>query len=147
MNMVEHYVKFQKKNVKRRKGKTTVNLTEFYPLSNSKNPDVVASCDKNEITIFVKEISKPEYYTLKDDEIIVRSDEVYEKLIVYAVVRQSLNRLDKIADLKTIVKELGIYEAHFWASSFAETYRATSNRWLLMRPARSFKILHGLVKR
>ncbi|MCD6443382.1 hypothetical protein J7L70_00015 [Candidatus Bathyarchaeota archaeon] len=147
MGKVEHHIKFREKKMRRKAGRTLVTLVEFFSLPNSKNPDVIAACDKNELVILVKELGKPEAYMLKDDEIIVYDDKLYEKLIIYATVRQGMRQPDKSIELRTIVKDLGIYETHFWASSFAEIYRQTSDRRLLLRPAKAFKIFHGLVRK
>ncbi|RLI28986.1 hypothetical protein DRO58_00905 [Candidatus Bathyarchaeota archaeon] len=147
MSRTEHHVKFRRKRVKRKGGWRTITLAEFYSLPNSKNPDVVAACNSSELKIMVKEAGKLEIYEIEGDEIIVYNDELYEKLLIYAAVRQGLRRPEKVIDLRETVKELGIYETHFWASSFAEIYRQTSDRRLLLRPAKAFKIFYRLVKK
>lgn len=147
MNRTERHIKFRKKRARRKTGRTTITLVEFYSLPKSKNPDVVAACDSSELKIFVKEAGKQEDYTLKSDEVTIYNDQLYEKLMIYATVRQGLRQLRKTIDLRTTVKDLGIYETHFWASSFAEIYRQTTDRRFLLRPAKAFKIFYRLVKK
>ena len=147
MSRTEHYVKFRHKRVKGKSGRRTITLAEFYSLPKSENPDLVAACDSGELKIMVKEAGKPEGYEIEGDEIIVYNDQLYEKLLIYATVRQGLRRPEKVIDLRETVKDLGIYETHFWASSFSEIYRQTSDRRLILRPAKAFKIFYRLVKK
>ena len=140
---VERYIKFQNRRVK----KKIITLAYFHSLPNSKNSDVVARCDKAELITALNMLTPKKASHIDKDMIRIHSDEVYEKLLVYAVVRQTIRKPEKAIDLRSVIKELGLYETHFWASTFAETYRMTLNRRALYRPAKAFKILYGLTER
>ena len=140
---VERYIKFQSRKVK---GKT-ITLAYFHSLPNSKNFDVIARFNKAEFTTVLNMLTPKKASCSDKDVVKIHSDEIYEKLLVYAVVRQTIRNPEKAIDLRGIIKELGLYETHFWASIFAETYRMTLNRRALYRPAKAFKILYGLTER
>jgi len=147
MRKTKHRIKFQKKKVRRKAGRVLITIAEFFSLPNAKDPDLAAACDKNELLILAKELGKPSHYAVEDDGIAVYDDQLYEKLMVYAAVRQGMRQPDKSIELRSVVRNLGIYETHFWASNFAETYRETTDRRFLLRPAKAFKILYGLVRK
>lgn len=145
MSELKRFVQFKTRRAKRKAGRVEISLLEFYSMPNAKDPDLVANCDQGEFSIAAREFS-PNGFELGGHCLKVKGDELYERLIVYATVRQSLRDPAKVLDLKPIVKELGAYELHFWASVFVENYRRLKSRLALMRPAKAFKILYGLAR-
>ena len=167
INKVERRVKFKAKKVWRRIGQEikpkVITLAFFHPfttLSKKKQsgPEVIARCDCSELEILAKELG--EGITFAQEQLKTRSDipqpkltikvneeDKYEKLMIYAVVRQSIRSALKANILKDVVKDLGAYEAHYWASIFKEIYGRTQKRIELFRPSRAFKTLYHLIPR
>jgi hypothetical protein len=161
---IERNVKFRAIKVWRKVGLKSeprvVNLAEFHPFMSlgkrkQPSPEVEARCDPSELQILAKELGEGFILTYEEREgkkttpqpkltIKVHEEDKYEKLMVYAVVRQSMRNPLRANRLKDVVKDLGAYEAHFWASIFKEIFSRTQNRLELFRPARAFKTLYHL---
>ena len=146
MPSVERHVRFRSRRVKRKEGKVSIMLAGFYSLPSAKDPDVMSECNRDELLLFAKEVGPKNSFAAKTNKITVYSDDLYERLLIYAVVRQSLRDSVKVFDLREIIKSLGLYEVHFWASMFAELYRTALSRVALYRPAKAFKVLYKLGK-
>ena len=162
---VERQVKFKAIKVWRRFGQEikpkVITLALFYPFSTlgkrkQSRPELEARCDALELEILAKELG--EGITLAREELKTKStipqpkltikvheEDEYEKLMIYATVRQSIRNPLMANRLKDIVKDLGAYEAHYWASIFKEIFGRTQKRIELFRPARSFKTLYHLI--
>ena len=144
MSGIERYIVFRKHKVKRKGGRVAVLFAEFYSLSNAREADMLSTCSKNELLRFLSDLEAEGKYSLNEDKLKIFSEEIYEKLLIYATVRQTIRRVDKAIDLRVIVKNLGLYETHFWASIFTDIFRRTSNRKFLYRPSKAFRILYSL---
>jgi len=138
-----------------------ITLAGFHPFTTvnrrkKPNPEVEARCDPSELEVLAKELG--EGITLVKEKITAQSstpqlklimkvseEDKYEKLMIYAVVRQSMRNPLRANRLKDIVKDLGAYEAHFWASIFKEIFSRTTSRLELYRSARAFKTLYHLI--
>jgi len=162
---IERQVKFRAIKVWRRSGQEirpkVITLALFYPFTTigkkkQFNPEVEARCDPSELEILAKELI--EGITIKEEEskiksiipqpkltIKVHEEDKYEKLMIYAVVRQSIRNPIIANRLKDLIKDLGAYEAHYWASIFKEIFSRTQKRVELFRPARAFKTLYHLI--
>lgn len=162
---VERQVKFKAMKVWRRINQKTqqkvITLALFYPfttLGKKKRlgPEVEARCDLSELEILAKELGEGLIFEEKESQtksivpqpkltIKVNEEDKYERLMIYAAVRQSI-RSPLIANrLKDVAKDLGAYEAHYWASIFKEIFSRTQKRIELFRPARAFKTLYHLI--
>lgn len=144
MGEVVREVRLGYRTVKRRRGRVRVELARFYSSPSAKDPDLEAACGHDELKLAAKEFGGEVHFEGRRVE--VREDHLYERLMVYAAVRQSLRRPSLALDLREAVAKLGLYELHFWASTFAEAYRARRSRAALFRPAKAFKVLHGLAR-
>lgn len=164
---VERRVKFKAMKVWRRIGQEikpkVITLALFYPFTTlgkkkQSGPEVITRCDPSELEILAKELG--EGITLAEEQLKTKStipqpkltikvheEDKYEKLMIYAVVRQSIRNPLKANRLKDAVKDLGAYEAHYWASIFKEIYGRTQKRIELFRPSRAFKTLYHLTRR
>lgn len=167
INKVERRVKFKAKKVWRRVGQEikpkVITLAFFHPFTSlskrkQSGPEVIARCDPSELEILAKELG--EGITLAQEQLKTRStipqpkltirvheEDKYEKLMIYAVIRQSIQSPLKATRLKNAVKDLGAYEAHYWASIFKEIFGRTQKRIELYRPSRAFKTLYHLTRR
>jgi len=119
-------------------------FAEFYSLPNAKDADMLSICSKNELMGFLTDLDSEGKYSWNEDRLKIFSEEVYEKMLIYATVRQTIRKAEKALDLGIIVKNLGLYETHFWASVFTDTFRHTLRRRPLYRPSKAFKILYSL---
>ena len=144
MSTVERFIVFRKRKVKRKGGRVPVMFSEFYSLPNAKEADMLSICSKNELITLLNDLEAKGKYSLESDRLKIFSEEIYEKLLIYAAVRQTIRKAEKALDLGIIVKNLGLYETHFWASVLTETFRRTLSRKFLYRPSKAFKILYGL---
>jgi hypothetical protein len=162
---VERQVRFRAMKVWRRINQKTqpkiITLALFYPfttLSKKKRsgPEVEARCDPSELEILAKELGEGLTFEEKETRtksnipqpqltIKVLEEDKYEKLMIYAVVRQSIRSPIIANRLKDAVKDLGAYEAHYWASIFKEIFSRTQKRIELFRPSRAFKTLYHLI--
>lgn len=81
------------------------------------------------------------------------SDEAYNRLLVFAVVRMSLRLPEKIEKLRNLVlSEDFAGDSWWWASTFTEIYQEKAREKgvgsrCLYRPAKAFKLLYGLAER
>lgn len=141
----ERFIRFKVKSVKRSSGKVNIVLAEFYSLPFAEDPDVISECSKDELLTVLTEIGEKDKYNAEEKGIKIYSDDLFEKLVVYACVRQTIRKVEKVLELRSILKSLGLFETHFWAATFIERFRERSNRKSLYRPAKAFKILYGLV--
>ncbi len=163
---IERQVKFKAIKVWRRINNKTqpkiITLASFYPYiaSNTKkkkqNPEVQVRCDPTELEILAKELAEGITCEKQEQEtkstvpqpnllLRVNEEDKYEKLMIYATVRQSIRNPLIANKLKDIVKDLGAYEAHYWASIFKEIFSRTRRRIELFRPAKAFKTLYQLI--
>jgi len=162
---IERRVKFKTIKVWRRVGQEIkpkiITLALFHPFTTRGerkqfSPEMEARCDPSELEILAKELG--EGITIEKGEpktkstilqpkfaIKVHEEDKYEKLMIYAAVRQSIRNPIIANRLKDIVKDLGAYEAHYWASIFKEIFSRTQKRIELFRPARAFKTLYHLI--
>ncbi|MCS7366030.1 MAG: hypothetical protein NDF54_11390 [archaeon GB-1867-035] len=139
MSTVERFIVFRKRKVKRKGGRVPVMFSEFYSLPNAKEADMLSICSKNELITLLNDLEAKGKYSLESDRL-----KIFKKLLIYAAVRQTIRKAEKALDLGIIVKNLGLYETHFWASVLTETFRRTLSRKFLYRPSKAFKILYGL---
>ena len=75
--------------------------------------------------------------------ITIKGEPSFQRLIVYAGVRQFLTDDQSGADLLDIMAQLGEVETLFWATKFVEAYEY-SGYWGVYRVAKAFRILHRL---
>jgi len=162
---VEREVKFKAKKVWRRSNDgyrpKIITIARFYPFMavgtkrKKLEPEVEARCDPKELEILAKELGEGIVFEKHEQmtkssvpqpglAIRVQEEDKYEKLMIYAVVRQSIRNPLVANRLKDIIKNLGGYEAHYWASIFKEIFTRTRKRIELFRPAKAFKTLYHL---
>jgi len=70
--------------------------------------------------------------------------EAFSRILVYAVVRQTLRSEIKKNILKEIIKKLPYLEVRYWSSVFSRYFEEYRNIRALYRPARAFKEVYGL---
>jgi len=70
--------------------------------------------------------------------------EAYLRLLVYAVVRQSIRSEVKAGILREIVIKLSYIELKYWASIFSRYFKEYKNRKALYKPAGAFKRVYAL---
>lgn len=145
MEEARRIVKFRSERVKRKLGRVWITLAEFYSLPTAKDPDLVSACSRDELVMLIRDLQDGSWLEV-DDQLNIQSDDLYERLMVYAAVRQSFRDPSRMSDLRAVVKELGAFEVHFWASVFADAYRQSGSRAALFRPAKAFKILYRLAR-
>ncbi len=81
------------------------------------------------------------------------NENTYFRLIVYAVVRQSLRKPAKVDLLKRLVMDRGFdTDAWWWANTFINRYRSEGIRKrvgirCLYKPAKAFKLIYNLAER
>lgn len=91
-------------------------------------------------------VSEEKKWISTDDE------NVFFRLIVYAVVRRTLNKPAKIDLLKRLVIDRGFdTDAWWWANTFMNRYRSEGIRKgvgtrCLYRPAKAFKLIYNLAE-
>lgn len=163
---IERQVKFKAVKVWRKTNHKTqpkiITLASFYPYvttntqKRKQSPEVQARCDPTELEILAKELAEGITFEKQEQKtkssvpqpnkmIRVNEEDKYEKLMIYATVRQSIRNPLIASKLKDIVKDLGAYEAHYWASIFKEIFSRTQKRIELFRPAKAFKTLYHLI--
>lgn len=162
---VERQVKFKAIKVWRRINHKTqpkvITLAIFYPFTTSGkkkqlSPELEARCDPSELEILAKELGEgitlvreglKTKSTVPQPKLTIKTHEEdeYEKLMIYAAVRQSMRKPLAANKLKDAVKDLGAYEAHYWASIFKEIFTRTQKRIDLFKPAKAFKTLYHLI--
>ncbi len=90
-------------------------------------------------------VSGEKQWITTDDE------QAYFRLIVYAVVRQTLRKPEKIDELRRLVLDEGFStDAWWWANTFMNKYKTEGSRRgvgikCLYRPAKGFKYVYNLV--
>jgi len=112
-------------------------VCRFYPFTYSLKPELSAVCPWSELVLLVEAFG----VRAKGRSLRV-GESAYKRLLVYAVVRQTLKSRAKVRGLEEVVRSLDEYELHFWYSRFLSA--AEKGRLALYRPARAFKVLHGL---
>ena len=70
--------------------------------------------------------------------------EAYLRLLVYAVVRQTIRSEVKASLLKEILKRLPYIEVRYWAVIFSRYFREYENIRALYKPARAFKEVYDI---
>ncbi len=81
------------------------------------------------------------------------NENTYFRLIVYAVVRQTLRKPAKVDLLKRLVVDKGFdTDAWWWANTFINKYRSEGIRKgvgikCLYKPAKAFKLIYNLVEK
>ncbi|MGQ4894444.1 MAG: hypothetical protein ACP6IQ_07485 [Candidatus Njordarchaeia archaeon] len=136
-------VKFR--NISREKNDET--LLDFYSISKSKEPDITIKTNHKYIIDFLRDYGNAKkLYRIHKRFIELNSDDLFERIIIYASILYSLKDDSKRDKVKRIIRNLNGYEVHFWASTFAEFYRINRSIKSILRPARAFKILYNLVK-
>jgi len=80
------------------------------------------------------------------------NESAYFRLIVYAVVRQTLRTPAKIDLLKTLVMDKGFdTDAWWWANTFINKYSEGAKKGVgikcLYRPAKAFKLVYNLTEK
>jgi len=127
-------------------------LAEFIPLTTSHE---IKKRKNNGIPSVQSRIFVPEFIRLsntfgfqKDGKkfIVLNSDnrEAYLRLLVYAVVRQSIRSEVKANILTEVIKRLPYTELKYWASVFSRYFKEYGNRRALYKPARAFREVYGL---
>jgi|GEM_PF-928836 len=97
--------------------------------------------DEKEYSESKTKSSKPR---LKDSRYITEDREAYLKLMVYAVVRQSIRSEVKANMLTETVKKLPYTELRYWANIFSKYFKEYGNIRALYRPARAFKEVYDI---
>ena len=113
-------------------------MCHFYPFTYSQKPELSAVCPWSEVVLLAESLGER---NVKGRSLRV-GESAYKRLLVYAVVRQTLRSRVKSRELEEVVKGLDEYELHFWYSKFLEV--AERGRRALLRPAKAFKVLHRL---
>jgi len=113
-------------------------VCRFYPFTYSLKPELSAVCPWSELVMLAEALG---VRGAKGRSLRV-GESVYKRLLVYAAVRQTLKSRAKVGELEEVVRSLDEYELHFWYSRFLSA--AEKGRLALYRPARAFKVLHGL---
>jgi len=88
--------------------------------------------------------SKSSKSQTKNSRYITEDRESYLKLMVYAVVRQSIRSEVKAHMLIEIVKKLPYTELRYWANIFSKYYKEYENIRTLYKPARAFKEVYDI---
>ena len=78
------------------------------------------------------------------DRLYSEDGEAFSRILVYAVVRQTLRSEIKKNILKEIIKKLPYLEVRYWSSVFSRYFEEYRNIRALYRPARAFKEVYGL---
>lgn len=78
--------------------------------------------------------------------LILHSDdrEAYLRLLVYAVIRQTVRSEANANMLIEVIKKLPYTELKYWASVFSRYFKEYKSRKALYKPARAFKEVYGL---
>ena len=113
-------------------------VCRFYPFTYSLKPELSAVCPWSELVMLAEALG---VRGAKGRSLRV-NESAYKRLLVYAAVRQTLKSRGKVRELEEVVRSLDEYELHFWYSRFLSA--AEKGRLALYRPARAFKVLHGL---
>jgi hypothetical protein len=114
--------------------------------SDTENLDLVVKTDIEELIRVAKTLGG-KIHGEKDKWIEVEGLDLYNRLMIYAVVRRILFDPNRIVELQRIVKDLSGYEAHYWGSTFRKIFWETNQRRTLLRPAKAFKLVYDLSKR
>lgn len=88
--------------------------------------------------------SKSSKSRISDSRYITEDREAYLKLMVYAVVRQSIRSEVKAHMLIETVKKLPYTELRYWANIFSKYYKEYGNIRALYRPARAFREVYDI---
>ena len=82
--------------------------------------------------------------SVKDEEILPQSLEIYNRLLLYACIRPTIRDRGKAMDLAQLVLDLNSLDAHYWASRFRELWWRHGCYRPLMKTSKSFKLFFGV---
>lgn len=127
-------------------------LAEFIPLITSheikkrKNNGKPAVRSRVFLPEFMRLANTLGFQKDKKNPLIIHSNdrEAYLRLLVYAVVRQSIRSEIKANLLVEMTKRLPYTELKYWATIFSRYFREHRNRKALYKPARAFREVYGL---
>ncbi|AKG38566.1 hypothetical protein MA03_03690 [Infirmifilum uzonense] len=139
MSEAERLIVYAEKRVKRRNSVDTVQVCRFYPNVYLGKPELAAACPWSELVLLAERLGglvRPKKRSLRVGE------GTYKRLAVYAAVRETLRSEAKVRELEEVVRGLDEYELFFWFTRFLAAFER--GRVALRRPARAFKVLHGL---
>ena len=144
-----------------KKGDRLYAVFRSYPLSENKPRGRARPKDYEDVRVAVKNQAELLFIAEKlgcsisaeKKWISTDKDDAYNRLLVYAVVRRSLQTPEKIERLRELVLDDDFAsDAWWWASTFVEIYRREARKFgvgsrCLYKPAKAFKLLYGLAKR
>ncbi len=129
-----------------------VKIAEFIPLLSPEIktepkreiPEIRAKVSLAEFVRYSKSLGCKENRSGGRIFLTTEDGETYSRLIVYAVVRQTIFSSEKVARLQEIVADLPLFDVRYWASLFVNYFKEFRNRRYLWRPAKAFKLVYGI---
>jgi len=125
----------------RQKGKTATFMWTSSPESRLKSSvDLKIKIEWDEILWFAKILN----CQTERNEIIFSNLDPYNRVLIYACVRKTIQSPRKASQLANLVLNLNSWEAFYWASSIREIWWEHKSVKKLYKAAKAFKILFNL---
>ena len=77
-------------------------------------------------------------------EILLPNQDIYNRLLVYACVRNSLRKPSGVLRLADCVVEMSGWDALYWASAFRKLWWSSSNHRSLRKAVNAFKLFFNV---